>query len=121
MFQKSGAIEGAHCATPISAQASRLDRTESSISNVLGSNVFELLVAVPVGVMVAGSVSVNFSQTVPMMGFLVLATIVMLVFMRRDMELSIREAILMMGLYVGFGLWMAAEAFGVTSFLGTGG
>ena len=100
-----------------SVRASRQDRAESSISNVLGSNVFDLLVAVPLGVVLAGTVAVNFTQTVPMMAFLLLATIAMLVFMRREMEISRNEAIWMMTLYVGFGLWMTAEAFGFMNLL----
>ncbi len=104
--------------TFISIRASVQGRSESAVSNVLGSNVFDLLVAIPLGVLIAGAVSVNFSQIVPMMAFLMLATIVMLVFMRRDMALSRREAILMLALYVGFGLWMTAEAFGIVNLLG---
>ena len=104
--------------TLISVRASREGRSESSISNVLGSNVFDLLVAVPLGILIAGAVTVNFTQTVPMMAFLMLATIVMLVFMRRDMEISRSEAVWMMVLYMAFGVWMAAEAFGITRLLG---
>ena len=104
--------------TLISVRASQEGRSESSISNVLGSNVFDLLVAVPAGVLIAGAVSVNFSQTVPMMGFLMIATITMLVSMRRDMEISRAEAVVMMALYVGFGRWMTAEAFGIMNLLG---
>jgi cation:H+ antiporter len=103
--------------TLISVRASLAGRSESSISNVLGSNVFDLLVAVPVGVLIAGAVTVNFSQTVPMMAFLLVATMVMLVFMRRDMEISRTEAVWMMVLYLVFGVWMSAEAFGVTNLL----
>lgn len=105
----------------ISVKESQLGRSDASVSNVLGSNVFDLLVALPVGVLIAGSVSVSFTQTVPMMSFLVLATIVLLVFMRRDMELTHSEASVMLGLYLAFGLWMAAEAFGITSVLGLHG
>lgn len=104
--------------TFVSVRASVLGRTESSVSNVLGSNVFDLLVAVPAGVMLSGAVIINFTQIVPMMTFLVVATIVMLVFMLRDMHLSVREAHVMMVLYVLFGVWMTLEAFGVMSLLG---
>ena len=102
----------------ISIKAAVLGRYASSVSNVLGSNVFDLLVAVPLAVLLAGTVAVNFTQIVPMMAFLMVATVVMLAFMRRDMELSMREAALMLALYVGFGLWMALEALGVTGILG---
>ena len=54
----------------------------------------------------------------PMMTFLVLATIVMLVFMLRDMELTVKESHVMMFLYAGFVLWMTLEAFGVSTLLG---
>jgi cation:H+ antiporter len=104
--------------TFISVKAARLDRSDSSISNVLGSNVFDLLIAVPAGVLLAGSIAVNFTQVVPMMAFLMFATVVTLVFLRRDMALSMTEAIWMTALYVAFGLWMSLEAFGVTSVLG---
>ncbi len=104
--------------TFVSVRASVLGRTESSVSNVLGSNVFDLLVAVPVGVMLTGAIAVNFTQIVPMMAFLIVATIVMLIFMLRDMRLSIRESHVMMLLYIGFGVWMTLEAFGVMNLLG---
>jgi cation:H+ antiporter len=107
--------------TFVSVRASVMGRTESSLSNVLGSNVFDLLVAVPLGVMLVGAIEVNFTQIVPMMTFLVVATIVMLVFMLRDMQLSMREAHVMIILYAGFGLWITFEAFGVVNLLGLSG
>jgi cation:H+ antiporter len=69
-------------------------------------------------VIVAGAVTVNFTQIVPMMMFLMVATIVMLALLRRDWELTVNEAWIMMFLYVSFGIWMALEAFGVTNVLG---
>jgi len=104
--------------TFVSVRASVMGRSQSSVSNVLGSNVFDLLVAVPLAVMVTGTIAVNFTQIVPIMTFLVVATIVMLIFMLRNLELSIQESHVMMMLYVGFGAWMTLEAFGVTSLLG---
>ena len=80
-------------------------------------DVFDLLVAVPAAVIVTGSIMVNFSQIVPMMTFLVVATVAMLAFMLRDMELKRTEAHAMIALYLLFGVWMALEAFGVTHLL----
>ena len=102
--------------TFVSVRASVLGRDESSLSNVFGSNVFDLLVAVPLGVIVAGSIVVNFTQIVPMMMFLILATVVMLVFMLKHG--NHHENLVMMLLYVAFGIWMTLEAFGFTSVLG---
>jgi cation:H+ antiporter len=107
--------------TFVSVRASVRGRTESSVSNVLGSNVFDLLVAVPLGVMVSGAMVINYTQVVPMMMFLVLATIVMLVFMLRDMRLTLLESHVMMALYLMFGVWMTLEAFGVMNVLGMRG
>lgn len=104
--------------TFISVRASMQGRTTSSLSNVLGSNIFDLLVAVPLSVVVAGAVVVNFTQVVPMMTFLMVASIVMLVQLRRDWELTRNEAVVMMCLYVAFGVWMLVEAFGLTNVLG---
>ena len=104
--------------TFVSVRASVMGRTESSVSNVLGSNVFDLLVAVPLAVMITGTIAINFTQIVPMMTFLVLATIVMLIFMLRDMELTPKEATVMVVLYGLFGIWMTLEAFGVMDLLG---
>jgi cation:H+ antiporter len=103
--------------TFLSVRASMAGRTESSLSNVLGSNVFDLLVAVPAAVLVTGAITVNFSQIVPMMTFLTVATVAMLAFMLRDFRLTRGEAHAMIGIYVIFGAWMALEAFGVTHFL----
>ena len=69
-----------------------------------------LLLVFTLGVMFVGTIEVNFTQIVPMMSFLILATIVMLVFMLRDMELTMREAHVMMLLYGAFGVWMTLEA-----------
>jgi len=106
--------------TFVSVKASIAGRTESSVSNVLGSNIFDLLVAVPLAVMVTGAIAINFTQIVPMMTFLVVATIVMLIFMLRDRELNHRESTIMLALYAMFGLWMTLEAFGVMNLLGVG-
>lgn len=103
--------------TFVSVRASVMGRSQSSASNVLSRNAFDLLVAVPLAVIVTGTIAVNFTQIVPMMMFLVIATVVMFVFMLRDSELSAQESHVMMLLYLGFGVWMALEAFGVTSVL----
>ena len=80
-----------------------------------------VIALVPIAVLSAcggtGAITVNFSQIVPMMTFLTVATIAMLAFMLRDMELKMGEAHAMIGLYVVFGVWMAFEAFGFTHLL----
>ncbi|WP_338742008.1 sodium:calcium antiporter [Haloplanus salilacus] len=97
----------------VSVRAARDDEDVTSLTNVLGSNTFNLLVAIPVGVLLAGSATVDFLVAVPMMGFLAVATLVFIVFTRTRLELSIVEAYALLGLYALFLGWMVLETVGV--------
>ncbi len=97
----------------ISVAAARIDEPAVSLGNVLGSNVFDLLVALPAGVLLAGATTVSFAAAVPMMAFLVVATIVLFGFARTDMELTDREASAMLALYGVFIAWLLLESVGV--------
>lgn len=97
----------------VSVRAARTGDSVTSLANVLGSNVFNLLVAIPVGVLLAGSATINFLTAVPTMGFLAFATLVFIVFTRTSLELSNREAYGFLGLYAAFLLWMALESVGL--------
>ncbi|WP_276252484.1 sodium:calcium antiporter [Halomontanus rarus] len=103
----------------VSVAAARAGRTTVSLANVLGSNVFDLLIAVPAGVLVAGSMDITFEYVVPMMSFLILGTVVFFTVMRTDMLLSKREAWLLVGLYGVFVAWLLAESVGVTNVVPT--
>lgn len=101
----------------VSLAAARADRPTVTLANVLGSNTFDLLVAVPVGVLVAGSLPINFAYIVPMMGFLVLATATFFAISRTGMYLSRREAWVLLvtyGLFVG---WLVLESLRIVSVL----
>ncbi len=91
-----------------------------SMSNVLGSNIFDLLVAVPVGVLIAGSVSFAFGVAVPLVGFLTLATIVLFTLLRTELHLSRNEGWVLTVSYGVFVAWMVLEQVGVVSLLPTG-
>jgi cation:H+ antiporter len=84
---------------------------ETSLANVLGSNVFDLLVCIPAGVMVAGSTVVNFTVVAPMMGFLILGTVFLFTFMRTELVLTDGEAWTLLFLYGLFVVWLVAEYF----------
>jgi cation:H+ antiporter len=96
----------------VSIRASRSGNAVTSVANVLGSNIFDLLVCIPAGVLVAGTVAINYSVGAPMMGVLALATLVVLLFMRSEMVLTTSEAWSLIALYVVFVLWMGVETFG---------
>ncbi|MCQ4334390.1 sodium:calcium antiporter [Natronomonas sp. F2-12] len=96
----------------VSVRAAQSGDSVTSLTNVLGSNTFNLLVAIPVGVLLAGTATINFLAAIPTMGFLAFATLVFIVFARTDLELTDYEAYGFLGLYLVFLLWMALESIG---------
>ena len=96
----------------VSIRASRAGNPETSVANVLGSNIFDLLVCIPAGALVAGTVAINYSVGMPMMGVLSLATLIVLLTMRSEMVLTTPEAWGLIALYLAFVVWMGAETIG---------
>jgi cation:H+ antiporter len=97
----------------LSVRAARRTVSVSSLSNVLGSNIFDLLVVLPAGVLVAGTVIIDYPRMLPIMAFLIFATVVMLVLARRGFALSKRDGVVLLSLYAVFIAWMTAGSFGV--------
>lgn len=97
----------------VSVRAAKSGESVTSLTNVLGSNTFNLLVAIPVGVLLAGTATINFLAAIPTMGFLAFATLVFIVFTRTSLELTDAEAYGFLGLYGLFLLWMTLESIGV--------
>jgi cation:H+ antiporter len=89
----------------------------TSIANVLGSNTFDLLIAVPAGVLIAGATTVDFAAAVPMMAWLTGATLVLFTLLRTDLSLTDGEAYLLLGAYAAFVGWVLLEAAGVSGAL----
>lgn len=88
-----------------------------SISNVLGSNIFDLLIAVPAGVLIAGAAVVNFSSVIPLMIFLTFSTILLFTFMRTSLVLKRKEAWVLLWCYIVFIIWMVFESLGYIGFM----
>ncbi|MFK7918615.1 MAG: sodium:calcium antiporter [Ilumatobacter sp.] len=101
----------------ISINLARKSEGVVSLSNVLGSNIFDLLVAVPVGVLIAGSVAFQFDIAMPLVVFLGLSTVVMFIQIRTGLILSKRESYVLLGLYVVFIAWMILEQVDVLGIL----
>ncbi len=97
----------------VSIRAAKDDRGVASIANVLGSNTFDLLVAIPVGVLIVGSASIDFAMAVPMFGVLTLATILLFTVLRTDLSLTDLESYSLLLAYVGFVVWVVLESAGV--------
>lgn len=101
----------------VSVRAARRGKGVISIANVLGSNIFDLLIAIPAGVLIAGSSVINFAAAAPMMGLLTLATLALFATLRTRLRLSRAESWFLLGLYALFVTWMVLETIGVTGLL----
>jgi cation:H+ antiporter len=102
----------------ISVRGARRGEGDVSIGNVLGSNIFDLLVAVPAGVLVAGAAEVDFAVAAPLMAFLTFGTIVLFAQMRTRLQLSRGESTLLLALYALFVAWLVLETLEVVDLLG---
>lgn len=106
----------------VSVTAARNDREVTSVANVLGSNVFDLLVAIPAGVIVAAvvgasAVTIDFAVAVPLAAYLVFATIALFTLLRTDFELQHWEAWGLLVLYGVFLAWLVLETVGLIALL----
>ncbi|MFB6247972.1 MAG: sodium:calcium antiporter [Salinibacter sp.] len=101
----------------VSVRAARGGRGTVSLSNVMGSNVFDLLVAVPLGVVIAGASTVNLSAAVPMMSILALATVALFVILRTNESLEPLEAAALLGFYGAFLILVGLETVGLVAFM----
>ncbi|WP_246983503.1 sodium:calcium antiporter [Halorientalis marina] len=97
----------------VSIRAARDERGVASVANVLGSNTFDLLVAIPIGVLIVGRASIDFAMAVPMFASLTAATILLFTVLRTDLALTSLEAYVLLVAYVGFVAWVLLEASGV--------
>ena len=93
----------------VSVRAARDDRGVASLANVLGSNTFDLLVAIPVGVLILGDASFNFAMAVPMFAVLTLATVLLFTVLRTDLHLSTPESAALLVSYLLFVAWVVVE------------
>ncbi|MEF8863332.1 MAG: sodium:calcium antiporter [Haloarculaceae archaeon] len=103
--------------TLVSVRTARDDRGATSLGNVLGSNTFDLLVVIPVGVLLVGSVPVDFAIAVPMLGVLTLATVLLFGTLRTDLSLTGTESYALLLAYLLFVAWVVAETAGLTHVL----
>ncbi|WP_302081648.1 sodium:calcium antiporter [Salinibaculum rarum] len=95
--------------TLVSVRAARAGRGVVSMANVLGSNTFDLLVAIPVGIMLVGATAIDFAMAVPMFGALTGATILLFALLRTDMVLTETESYVLVGAYFLFVAWVLVE------------
>ena len=99
----------------VSVRAAKAGKAVTSLANVLGSNIFDLLVCIPAGILIAGSTIVDYSVAGPLFGALTAATLVLFLMMRTGMEISKRESVVLLLCYAAFIVWMVLESFGVVN------
>jgi cation:H+ antiporter len=101
----------------VSIRAAQGGKSVTSLGNALGSNTFDLLVAIPVGVMIAGSAPISFPVAAPMMGVLTVATILLFTLLRTDLSLTKRESYTLLVAYLIFVGWVVGETIGMFGFI----
>jgi cation:H+ antiporter len=103
----------------VSVRSAKAGKGVTSLGNVLGSNTFDLLVAIPIGVLIVGAVPIDFAVAAPMMGVLTLATVLLFALLRTDLLLTTYESYLLLASYLLFVGWLVAETLGVTDLIRT--
>lgn len=103
--------------TLVSVRSAKADKGITSLGNVLGSNTFDILVAIPIGVLLVGRTTVDFAVAVPMLGVLTLATVLLFLFLRTDLSVSTPEAYTLLVAYALFVVWVIAETIGATNLI----
>ncbi|MGB9961191.1 sodium:calcium antiporter [Halobacterium sp. MBLA0001] len=101
----------------VSVRAARSGHGVTSLGNVLGSNTFDLLVAIPIGVLIAGRAPVSFAVAAPLMGVLTLATVLLFTVLRTGLSLTDAESYALLVAYLGFVAWIIGETLGVVGLI----
>jgi len=102
----------------VSIRIARNEQGVTSLANVIGSNIFDLLIAVPAGILIAGRSVVNFEIAMPLMAFLGLATVLLIAMLLRKSQLSRREGWILIAVYGIFALWISLESLNVVDWIG---
>lgn len=93
----------------VSVKAAKRKVNAASLTNAFGSNVFDLLVVLPAGVLVTGTVVFNFPNVLPMLMFLLGATVFFLVIARNGSKLTNNNGKTLLLAYCAFIIWMGFE------------
>jgi len=99
----------------VSVRAAHGGRGTVSLANVLGSNIFDLLAAVPLAVVIAGASTVNVAAAVPMMGILAASTVALFVILRTNESLERTDAVVLLGIYGLFLVLVGLETAGIVN------
>lgn len=104
----------------VSVKAAQRKLSTASLTNAFGSNIFDLLVVLPAGVIIAGAVGFNYPRIIPMMMFLVFATVAFIIMARSRSELTNNNGKILLLMYLGFIIWMGIKYIGIDGPIVTG-
>jgi len=82
--------------------------SDAALANAFGSNVFDLLICIPSGILIAGLATINITDIEVPMGFLIIITFIVLGIIRHNMKLTQIGSYLLLALYLIFLGWQAA-------------
>lgn len=101
----------------VSIRAAKQGNSVTCLANVLGSNIFDLLVCIPAGVLIAGVAVIDYTVAAPMMAGLTFATLILFTMMRTGLKLSTSECGILLAFYAIFVLWIGLESFGTIDWI----
>jgi len=101
----------------VSVRAAHDGHGTVSLANVLGSNIFDLLVAVPLAIVIAGASMVNVAAAVPMMGVLAASAVALFVILRTNESLERVDAMVLLGIYGLFLVLFGLETAGIVTLM----
>lgn len=87
------------------SQASLQSESEVSVGSILGTNVVNLSFGIAIPIIILGTIEIRFLKPFELF-FLVLITLMFTVFLATDLELTRREGITLMGIYIFLVLWL---------------
>jgi cation:H+ antiporter len=88
--------------TLLSVFAARRGDADGAVSNAFGSNSFDVLICLGLPVLVVGGVEVDWGESWRILAFLLASTLISVLFLLTDWQLTRREALGMSGAYVLF-------------------
>jgi cation:H+ antiporter len=79
--------------------------TDAALANAFGSNVFDLLICIPAGILIAGVATININEVILPMGFLIIATFLAIGVIRHNLKLTQNGSYMLLGIYAVFLTW----------------
>lgn len=104
--------------TLVSIKQAGTERDSTSLANVIGSNIFDLLVVLSLGVIVSGGTKIDISVFIPLTLYLIVSSSILLIMIKRNNTLSKKESYILLLDYFVFFIWILLESTGYLNLIG---